>query len=81
MKEKGEEEGRKVLDCSAVLRKFWQGQQEVLHVSGMGCLDNSVACSNCLGQPVGSTACGKQLHRGGCDQWGIGGRLPITLPW
>lgn len=55
MKEKGEEEGRKVLDCSAVLRKFWQGQQEVLHVSGMGCLDNSVACSNCLGQPVGSS--------------------------
>ena len=46
---------RKVLGIRAVLRNIWQGQQEVLPLSGMGCLNCPAEHCRWLGAAHGST--------------------------
>lgn len=45
--------GRQVLGCRAVLRKFWQGQQEVLYLSGWAALISPAVHCRWLGAAHG----------------------------
>ena len=66
---------RKVLSFRAVLRNIQQGQQEVLPLSGMGCLNCPVGHTLVIGwgQPkiqIHSTDTEARIHGGGHVQWG-----------
>ena len=72
VKQTGGEGGRKVLDRSAVLSHFWQGEQEVPHLSGTGFLDSPSAQSL-----IGGSQWEAWRHSGRRVQWGLRRHLPI----